>query len=399
MEDPSDVIRTLNDIGIWKDPATCEYNLDLFPPERTIWTADKKGDTYTKICSLPNGEYVWQSCVSTDMYSFFDRMSLLDIQPARVVVTPDGCKMVSEFDDTRLRAHPLVRALCNMYEMAQARILQKTAPLDVSTWFEKRYQTTESMLDSVDAHEILNAYRNDTGDRNMSEFAFWQEVDAAHGHKRMLQHDDKMVYAYLIRRDSPPRITTGIELAAALTEQKEKKLARQKAYRDDPANKAKIASAHKDYYKAQKEAVDAQAYRNRIEKDRLASEADPTFKVTRRSPKAAARHGVLVEAAAPIVLTLPAVKAPKKEPKQKIPAALKKLVWNKHVGGHVGEAKCVCCKVTPISQMSFNCGHVVAEKNGGKLELPNLRPICQNCNSSMGTRNMDEFIDMYKLHD
>lgn len=85
--------------------------------------------------------------------------------------------------------------------------------------------------------------------------------------------------------------------------------------------------------------------------------------------------------------------------KQRIPSALKKLVWNKHIGGHVGEAKCMCCKVTIISQMSFHCGHVISENMGGKLELPNLRPICQNCNSSMGTRNMDEFIDTYKLHD
>ena len=34
----------------------------------------------------------------------------------------------------------------------------------------------------------------------------------------------------------------------------------------------------------------------------------------------------------------------------------------------------------------------ISEKNGGKLELNNLRPICQGCNHSMGTTNMDDYI-------
>lgn len=48
--------------------------------------------------------------------------------------------------------------------------------------------------------------------------------------------------------------------------------------------------------------------------------------------------------------------------------------------------------------MSFHCGHVISEKNNGEITVDNLRPICQNCNSSMGTTDMDEFISKYKLH-
>ena len=47
--------------------------------------------------------------------------------------------------------------------------------------------------------------------------------------------------------------------------------------------------------------------------------------------------------------------------------------------------------------MSFHCGHVIAEKNGGSIEITNLRPICQICNSSMGTTNMDVFVKSYKI--
>jgi hypothetical protein len=78
--------------------------------------------------------------------------------------------------------------------------------------------------------------------------------------------------------------------------------------------------------------------------------------------------------------------------KQTISATIKKLVWNMHIGEEIGKAKCVCCKSSYISQMSFHCGHIIAESKGGELIVSNLRPICQNCNSSMGNKNMTEFM-------
>jgi 5-methylcytosine-specific restriction endonuclease McrA len=89
------------------------------------------------------------------------------------------------------------------------------------------------------------------------------------------------------------------------------------------------------------------------------------------------------------------VKPPKEDkPKKKkpIPAAIKKLVWNTNIGEEIGKAKCVCCKSTDITQISFNCGHVISEHNGGETIVSNLKPICQNCNSSMGTKNMNDFM-------
>jgi len=81
-----------------------------------------------------------------------------------------------------------------------------------------------------------------------------------------------------------------------------------------------------------------------------------------------------------------------------IPSTVKRLVWDKFIGETIGKGKCYCCKKTDITQMSFHCGHVVSEKNGGNIEVDNLRPICQNCNSSMHTTNMNDFIQTYKLH-
>lgn len=83
---------------------------------------------------------------------------------------------------------------------------------------------------------------------------------------------------------------------------------------------------------------------------------------------------------------------PKTPRKKSVPAALKKKVWNKYIGEEIGKTKCTCCKLTDITQISFHCGHIISTFNGGKTSLTNLKPICQNCNSSMATTNMDEFI-------
>ena len=87
-----------------------------------------------------------------------------------------------------------------------------------------------------------------------------------------------------------------------------------------------------------------------------------------------------------------------KNRKKSIPSTVKRLVWNKYIGENIGKYKCYCCKLTDITQLSFHCGHVISEKNGGKIDIDNLRPICQNCNSSMGITNMNDFISEYNIH-
>jgi 5-methylcytosine-specific restriction endonuclease McrA len=86
----------------------------------------------------------------------------------------------------------------------------------------------------------------------------------------------------------------------------------------------------------------------------------------------------------------------KKKKKKPIAATVKRLVWNTNIGEDIGKSKCMCCNSTDITQMSFNCGHIVAEANGGDSIVSNLKPICQNCNSSMGTKNMEDFMKSLK---
>ncbi len=73
----------------------------------------------------------------------------------------------------------------------------------------------------------------------------------------------------------------------------------------------------------------------------------------------------------------------------KISRSLRALVWNTYIGESVGRAHCKCG--TTISQLSFECGHVIAVANDGSTTIDNLRPICAGCNKSMGTENMHDF--------
>jgi hypothetical protein len=86
---------------------------------------------------------------------------------------------------------------------------------------------------------------------------------------------------------------------------------------------------------------------------------------------------------------------PKKYKKKNIPHAVKINCWNTHVGELVAKTKCMCCDNIDITQHNFHCGHIMAECHGGSYDMSNLLPICNVCNSSMGSTNMDEFRQLY----
>lgn len=77
-----------------------------------------------------------------------------------------------------------------------------------------------------------------------------------------------------------------------------------------------------------------------------------------------------------------------------ITRSLRALVWNTYIGESIGRSKCKCG--TTISQLSFECGHVIAVSNGGETTIDNLRPICGGCNKSMGVEDMNNFF--HNLH-
>lgn len=83
---------------------------------------------------------------------------------------------------------------------------------------------------------------------------------------------------------------------------------------------------------------------------------------------------------------------PKANKKATIYKSLRTRVWNDHFGITTGEALCWVGCGNKISQLNFECGHIIAEVKGGATIPSNLHPICGPCNRSMGTKNMDEFM-------
>ena len=93
----------------------------------------------------------------------------------------------------------------------------------------------------------------------------------------------------------------------------------------------------------------------------------------------------------------PIIKQDIKKHKKVIPQVIRKIVWNKYIGLKNSIGKCLCCNAEEISIYNYECGHVISEFNGGDIIIQNLRPICGHCNRSVGSCNMDEFMDKYGI--
>ena len=81
--------------------------------------------------------------------------------------------------------------------------------------------------------------------------------------------------------------------------------------------------------------------------------------------------------------------------KHKLPQIVRQDVWETYIG-NAYKAKCFCCETRDITPFYFECGHIVAEINGGKNATCNLLPTCAQCNRSMGKNNY--FVFKSKLH-
>jgi 5-methylcytosine-specific restriction endonuclease McrA len=77
----------------------------------------------------------------------------------------------------------------------------------------------------------------------------------------------------------------------------------------------------------------------------------------------------------------------------KIPSTLRNKVWL-NCNGKIYESGCYCCS-KQINITNFHCGHIISRKDNGPTNEDNLRPICSDCNSSMGSQNMETFKNVF----
>ena len=72
--------------------------------------------------------------------------------------------------------------------------------------------------------------------------------------------------------------------------------------------------------------------------------------------------------------------------KETIPKRVRELVWTTH-NGETFTHKCfVSWCDNNINVFNFQVGHDIPESKGGTLHIDNLKPICGNCNLSMGNK-------------
>lgn len=77
-----------------------------------------------------------------------------------------------------------------------------------------------------------------------------------------------------------------------------------------------------------------------------------------------------------------------------IPKSLRMEVWKDHVGDSLS-GNCYCCR-NIMHVHEFECGHIIAHRDGGNIEKSNLKPVCISCNRSMGTMNLEEFKKLFE---
>ena len=69
-----------------------------------------------------------------------------------------------------------------------------------------------------------------------------------------------------------------------------------------------------------------------------------------------------------------------------LPKRIREVVWNTY-NGETYSSKCHvpwCSNV--INVFNYHVGHDVPESKGGTYDIDNLKPICSNCNLSMGNK-------------
>ena len=65
------------------------------------------------------------------------------------------------------------------------------------------------------------------------------------------------------------------------------------------------------------------------------------------------------------------------------------------MGPDTRKGNCKCCQLTTIDITRFDAGHIISEKNGGGTDIDNIIPLCNQCNLSMSSTNIAEYMQYH----
>ena len=84
----------------------------------------------------------------------------------------------------------------------------------------------------------------------------------------------------------------------------------------------------------------------------------------------------------------------RKKAKKPIPQNVRNKCWEREFDkNEISICPITCCnnELRKKGKGGFQAGHIISEKNGGKVEFMNLRPICGECNRNMAHYNWGDY--------
>lgn len=77
---------------------------------------------------------------------------------------------------------------------------------------------------------------------------------------------------------------------------------------------------------------------------------------------------------------------------KKIPSSLREEIALKKFRDS-DKKNCPVCNTHTIEKSNYQAGHIISRKNGGLIYFNNIIPICQTCNTSMGSKDLDIYCE------
>jgi len=82
-----------------------------------------------------------------------------------------------------------------------------------------------------------------------------------------------------------------------------------------------------------------------------------------------------------------------KHVRKTIPKQLRFRVWEQKMGDTL-YGKCFVCDL-PITVSSFECAHIISDKDNGEMTIENMDVTCTTCNRSCGKMNLHEYKNLF----
>ncbi len=80
----------------------------------------------------------------------------------------------------------------------------------------------------------------------------------------------------------------------------------------------------------------------------------------------------------------------------KVSAAMRASLWNKYYGDETNKGTCILCKCE-LKMSQYHVSHIQSLKENGTYNQDNLTIMCSKCNTSLGSKNLNDYLQEYGI--